>query len=202
VPEGSTFYLYITCLACRGIISGYGDNTFRPGNDVSRGQLAKIVSNAAGLDDPQTVQLFEDVPPGSTFFQFVGRLASRGYMSGFTCGGPGEPCGVRNLPYFRPNGNATRGQISKIVSNTAGFGGPPGDRIFEDVPEDAAFYDYVQRLAMRGVMSGYSCGGPGEPCGTGNRPYFRPNSNATRAQTSKIVSLTFFPGCQAVAPKR
>ncbi len=36
-------------------------------------------------------------------------------------------------------------------------------------------------------MSGYSCGGPGEPC-INNMPYFRPFANATRGQTSKIVS--------------
>jgi len=28
-----------------------------------------------------------------------------------------------------------------------------------------------------------------------NLPYFRPNNNATRGQTSKIVSNTFFPDC-------
>jgi hypothetical protein len=31
VPEGSTFYAYIRCLACRGVVSGYADGTFRPG---------------------------------------------------------------------------------------------------------------------------------------------------------------------------
>src|SRR5262249_39334939 len=89
VPEGSAFYDYIRCLACRGIISGYTDATFRPNNNVTRGQLAKIVSNAAGFNDPQTIQLFEDVPPGSALFDYVGRLASRGYVNGYTCGGPG-----------------------------------------------------------------------------------------------------------------
>ncbi len=29
----------------------------------------------------------------------------------------------------------------------------------------------------------------------GNLPYFRPNANATRGQTSKIVGNTFFPDC-------
>ena len=38
------------------------------------------------------------------------------------------------LPYFRPSNSATRGQISKIVSNAAGFGDPPGAQMFEDVP--------------------------------------------------------------------
>ena len=44
-------------------------------------------------------------------------------------------------------------------------------------------------------MSGYPCGGVGEPCGPNNLPYFRPNNYASRGQTSKIVGNTFFPGC-------
>jgi len=198
VPQGSTFYDFIRCLACRGIVGGYPDGTFRPNNNVTRGQLSKIVSNSAGFNDPQTVQMFEDVPQGSTFFDFIGRLASRGFINGYPCGGPGEPCvPPGNLPYFRPNANATRGQISKIVSNAAGFIEPVSGQTFEDVPPGSTFYDFIERLVSRGVMNGYPCGGVGEPCvPPGNRPYFRPNNNATRGQTSKIVANTFFPNCQ------
>jgi hypothetical protein len=200
VQPGSTFYQYIHCLSCRGIINGYPDGTFRPNNNVTRGQLSKIVSNSAGFDDNQTTQMFQDVPPGSTFFQYIGRLASRGYMSGYPCGDPGEPCGPGNLPYFRTNNNATRGQISKIVANAAGFNDPPGVQIFEDVVPGSAFYDYIQRLASRGYMVGYPCDSPGEPCEPpDNRPYFRPNNNATRGETSKIVSNTFFPNCDLLS---
>jgi hypothetical protein len=47
-------------------------------------------------------------------------------------------------------------------------------------------------------MGDYPCGGAGEPCvPSSNLPYFRPNNNATRGQTSKIVANTFFPNCQA-----
>jgi hypothetical protein len=45
-------------------------------------------------------------------------------------------------------------------------------------------------------MSGYPCGGPGEPCDGENRNYFRPNNPLTRGQTAKIVANTFFPNCQ------
>jgi hypothetical protein len=194
VPVGSTFYPYVHTMACRGIISGYPDGTFRPNNNVTRGQLSKIVANSAGFNDPQPNQMFEDVPVGSTFQVYIGRLASRSYISGYPCGGPGEPCHQGNLPYFRPNANATRGQISKIVANSAGFNDPPGVQIFQDVAPGSTFYDFIQRLASRGVMGGYACGGPGEPCvPPGNMPYFRPNNNATRGQTSKIVANTFFP---------
>jgi hypothetical protein len=198
VPAGSTFYPYIRCLACRGIINGYPDGSFKPNNQVTRGQLSKIVSNAAGFIDPQTTQLFQDVPAGSTYQVYVGRLASRGYIGGYPCGGVGEPCvPPANLPYFRPNNDATRGQISKIVSNSAGFSDPPGGQQFEDVAVGSAFYTFTFRLVSREVMGGYPCGGIGEPCvPPTNLPYFRPNNNATRGQTSKIVSNTFFPNCQ------
>jgi hypothetical protein len=198
VPASHTFYAYIYCLACGGVLSGYPDGTFRPANNITRGQIAKVVSNAAGFSDPQTVQTFEDVPPGSTFFDYIGRLASRGYISGYLCGSAGEPCvPPSNLLYYRSNANATRGQISKIVSNAVGFNEPVGGQTFEDVQPGSTFYDFFERFASRGVMSGYPCGAVAEPCiPPGNRPYFRPNANATRGQTSKIVSGTFFPSCQ------
>jgi hypothetical protein len=201
VPPGSTFYQWIRCLACRGIINGYSDGTFKPNNNVTRGQLSKIVSNSAGFHDSQTSQMFQDVPTGSTFQVYIGRLASRGYISGYACGGVGEPCvPPANLPYFRPNSNATRGQISKIDSNAAGFSDAPSGQQFEDVVIDSTYCTYTYRLVSRSIMSGYPCGSTGEPCvPPGNLPYFRPNNNATRGQTSKIVANTFFPECSFLA---
>jgi hypothetical protein len=49
---------------------------------------------------------------------YVERLAAAGAMNGYPCGGAGEPCGASNLPYFRPGYDATRGQVTKIVSST------------------------------------------------------------------------------------
>jgi len=206
VNPNSTFHPYIHCMACRGIISGYacgapgepcgqGDLPyFRPDNQLTRGQLSKIVSNSANFAEDPGAQIFEDVPPGSTFYEWVQRLARRGHISGYPCGGVGEPC-VSGKSYFRPNNSATRAQISKIVSNARGYTEPAGTQIFEDVPPSHGFYEWIQRLARHGAMGGYECGGAGEPCGAERRPYFRPNNNATRGQTSKIVSSTFFPEC-------
>ncbi len=196
VVPGSTFYDYVHCLACRNILSGYGDGTFRPNNPVTRGQLAKIVSNSAGFTDPPGGQMFQDVPSGSTFFQWVNRLASRGYLSGYACGGPGEPCGSGNLPYFRPGASVTRGQTSKIVASAAQLPDPPsGQHTFQDVPVGSTFWAWVEALATSGAINGYPCGGTGEPCGPGNRSYFRVNASVTRGQSAKIVSSTFFPEC-------
>ena len=66
-------------------------------------------------------QQYEDVAVGSTFYDYIWRLTNRGLVNGYPCGGPGEPCGPNNLPYFRPNANVTRGQLSKIDANAAGL---------------------------------------------------------------------------------
>ena len=206
VPVGSTFYSYVHCLACRNILGGYssgcstGNPCFKPGNPVTRGQLAKIVSNSAGYNDQHTNQSFQDVPVGSTFYLFVERLASRSIIGGYACGGAGEPCvPPANLPYFRPNAQVTRGQTSKIVAIAASLPAPPsGHQTFQDVPVGSTFWQWIESLASAGTIGGYPCGGAGEPCvPPQNRPYFRPGNNVTRGQAAKIVSNTFFPGCQS-----
>ncbi|HKP53573.1 MAG TPA: SBBP repeat-containing protein [Chloroflexia bacterium] len=198
VPVGDTFYAFIRCLACRGIISGYSDGTFRPGNEITRGQIAKMVSNAAGFSEDVGPQIYEDVPEASPFYAWINRLSMRGHMGGYPCGlVPEETCEPPdNRPYFRPNASATRGQMAKIVSNAAGLEGDPTGLFYTDVAEDHPFYVWIMRLTQVGVMSGYPCGGVGEPCDEESRPYFRPYNNVTRGQASKIVANTFYPGCQ------
>ncbi|MDQ5823193.1 MAG: S-layer homology domain-containing protein [Chloroflexota bacterium] len=222
VPSGSTFYSFVRCLACRGIVSGYACGAptepcpgtyYRPGVNVTRGQISKMVAIAAELSDPAGTRKFEDVPEGSTFYLWIQQLANTGAIAGYPCGGTNpatgaaEPCvGPGNLAYFRPNSNTTRGQLTKIVSQAAGFDEDPGAQQFTDVPPAGTFFVWVQRLFNRGVVSGYPCGGTNpdtgapEPCDAESRKYFRVNNNVTRGQTAKIVAETFFPSC--VTPAR
>ncbi len=200
VPRNSPFYTYIECLVGRGIISGYPDGTFKPNNPITRGQLSKIVSNSAGYSEQHTTRTFQDVPTNSTFYQFIERLSSRGYLAGYTCGGAGEPCGPpANLPYFRPNADVTRGQTSKIVASAKGLPAPPsGEQTFQDVPANSTFWRWIEALATTGAIQGYACGGNGEQCvPPANLPYFRPGANVTRGQSTKIVGNTFFPDCSS-----
>ncbi|MDQ6695681.1 MAG: S-layer homology domain-containing protein [Chloroflexota bacterium] len=224
VPSTNTFYAYVRCLACSGIISGYtcggtnpltgepepceGDNPyFRYNNPVTRGQISKLVANSAGFGEDPGSQLFEDTPVGSPFYPFINRLLNRSVMAGYSCGTRrDEPCiGPINRPYFRPSANASRRQLSKIVSNAAGFSEVQTEQSFEDVGTGDLFYLFIQRLFIRNVMGGYACGGvnpengQAEPCRPGNRPYFRPADTVTRGQSAKIVAGTFFQGCQTSA---
>lgn len=43
VPTTDPFYQYVETAYTHGIISGYGDGTFRPGNGATRGQISKII---------------------------------------------------------------------------------------------------------------------------------------------------------------
>lgn len=197
VFPGSTFYNQIMCMACMGYVGGYPDGTFRPYENVTRGQIAKIVANFAQLPSDLSGQTFEDVPPNSTFYNYIESMAQAGYVGGYPCGGIGEPCGPGSRPYYRPGGIATRGQITKIVASAAQMmngAQPETTPMFADVPSGSTFFVYAQTMGIRSFMQGYECGGIGEPCGAGNLPYFRPSSNATRGQTAKIANNAFY-GC-------
>jgi len=200
VPLNHPFRIYIRCLACRGIVSGYSDGTFRPYNDVTRGQASKMVSNSAGFAENYTTVRYTDVPTTHTFYQFIMRLTSRNIVSGYNdlvnCAGVGIPC-------FKPQASMTRGQLAKMVSNAAGYNEPipAGSQAFTDVPPTHTFYVFIQRLSRRGIISGYDCGRlPAGPCDSQNRPYYLPQNNVTRGQTAKIVANTFFPECQQPGP--
>src|SRR5204863_5629922 len=136
---------------------------FRPYNNVTRGQLSKITVIAAGwtLLNPAG-RTFSDVLPGTAFYEFVETAVCKGIISGYSCGGPGEPCDAQARPYFRPYANVTRGQLSKIDVVAAGW--PlqnPATGTFADVAPGSAFYPFVETAVCQGVVSGYTCGGPG-----------------------------------------
>jgi hypothetical protein len=91
--------------------------------------LSKIVVTAARLTlENPTDPTFQDVLPNTAFYTYVETAAANGLVSGYSCGGPGEPCGTSNKPYFRQFNNATRGQIAKIVYNALTSGPPAGAR--------------------------------------------------------------------------
>ncbi len=188
------FYVPVQYLYCHGVISGYADNTFRPYNSTTRSQMVKIVVLGFGLPTyipPGGDYTFADVKPDFPFFDVIETAAHDNIVSGYNCGGPGEPCDSQNRPYFRPYNNVTRGQLSKIDVVAAGWDlqNPPTGS-FTDVLPNTAFYTFVETAYCHGIISGYDCGSPGEPCDPQNRPYFRQGNDATRGQISKIVYLS------------
>ncbi len=108
VAPRDPFYGFIETASNRGLISGYSDHTFRPGDNVTRGQLSKIVVNAAivaygwSLRNPQTPS-FSDVHVTDPFYKYVETAICHVIIGGYAD------------HTFLPANNATRAQISKIV---------------------------------------------------------------------------------------
>jgi hypothetical protein len=104
VAPGSTFYGYIETAVHHGILGGYSDGTFRPGNLVTRGQLCKILVGAEAwpLLTPPAPH-FTDVPADSVFYAPIETAYSHGILGGYSDG------------TFRPSNPATRGQIAKLI---------------------------------------------------------------------------------------
>jgi len=175
VSPGSPFYQYVRSLACRGVISGYSDGTFRPNNNTTRGQLSKIVALAQGwtIYTPPS-PTFSDVPATDTFYSYIETAYHHGIISGYTCG--------TGCLEFRPTNNVTRGQVSKIVVLAQQWAiYTPPNPTFSDVPTSDPFYTYIETAYSHAIISGYICG---PAC-----LEFRPGNNATRGQICKIVYL-------------
>ena len=175
VSASDYFYTGVRYLYCMGAISGYADHTYRPSNYTTRGQTSKIVVlgfRIATYTPPTPT--FRDVPPSHTFYLYIESAYHAGLVSGYTCG--------TNCLEFRPGDLVTRAQLSKIVVLAAGW--PlvyPTTPHFTDVPNNHAFYGYIETAYSHGIISGYNCGA--------GCLEFRPGNSATRGQISKIVYL-------------
>lgn len=171
VQPADYFYQAVSVLFRRGIISGYEDNTFRPNNSTTRGQLCKIVVLARGWAiDTTGDPLFTDVPIGSPFYSFVQTAFSHNIISGYS------------NATFHPGDNVTRAQLTKIVVLAMGWQIDPGVRTqFRDVPPTDPFYGFIQTAYNHQIISGYDCG-------TGCLE-FQPGNDASRGQICKIVYL-------------
>ena len=167
VPAGHWANPYVTDLACRDVISGYADGTFRPQNSVTRGQLVKMVAIAEGytLINPLTPQ-FSDVGRDHIFYRYIETAVSRRIVTGYSDN------------TFRPDDPVTRAQIAKIVVRASRWtvlrsaGGSPCD-----VPRTHWAADYIYTAMQRQVFSGYDNG-----C-------FYPDAFATRGQIAKVLSM-------------
>src|SRR5207237_8822193 len=87
VPPSNAFYAYIETAYHRGIISGYADGTFRWGNNITRGQLCKIIVLAQNWTIVTSGgPHFSDVPTDHPFYAYVETAYHHGIISGYADG--------------------------------------------------------------------------------------------------------------------
>lgn len=105
VAPGSTYYRYVETGYLRGVISGYGDGTFRPNSPITRAQTAKMLVTAKGWQPASPgVEDFYDVPNHHWAYGYIETAYRRGLLSGYGNG------------FFRPEQEVTRAQLSKMLT--------------------------------------------------------------------------------------
>ena len=84
--KGSTdFYEAVTTLAGKGVIKGFPDGTYRPYQDVTRGQAAAIIARLLEIDKQASPNPgFSDVPKGYRFYNEIAALYDAKIIHGVT----------------------------------------------------------------------------------------------------------------------
>ncbi len=169
VPADMWAASYIRVLACRGVVSGYSDGTFRPESTATRAQLVKMVVLMADLPlvNPDTPS-FSDVGNSHAFYRYVETAHAHNLIGGYNDG------------KFRPDASVSRAQVAKIIvlAQNWNLQAPPSPVTLCDVTAPHWAYTYVQVAIAHGIFTGY-----GDGC-------FHPDNDATRAQLSKVLVLT------------
>ena len=105
VPAGAYYYDYVYKAAEESIVSGYPDGTFKPNNNVTRGEFVSMVTRMLGVDTSSyTTTTFSDVPADYFGLKAIAYCSEAGIISGV---GNGK---------FNPNAPITRQDAAVVVA--------------------------------------------------------------------------------------
>lgn len=163
VKETNTHYANIMNLAERGVIRGYEDGTFRPGDSIKRGNAAHIIAEIIGLDTKNVKNPnFKDVSTKNSNYGAIAALANAGIINGFEDG------------TYRANDMLTRGQMAKIIDNAFKLASNDEALPFTDV-QNSQYKEHIAALYANNVTTGVT------------PTFFDAKSNVTRGQLSSFV---------------
>lgn len=163
VKDTNSHYENIMNLVERGIIKGYEDGTFKPGESIKRGHAAKIIAGVLGLDTENVKNPgFKDISTKNPYYGAIAALSNAGIINGFEDN------------TYRHNDTLTRGQMAKIIANA--FDLQAGDAVnpFTDV-KNSQYVDYITALFANNVTTGKTA------------TTFDAKSPVTRAQLASFV---------------
>ncbi|GED70140.1 hypothetical protein BRE01_38420 [Brevibacillus reuszeri] len=171
VPRNHWAYKEITEMAEKGIIKGYDNKTFRPNNEVTRAEFAKIMIAAADVDiDKKSVsQTFKDVPKSHWAFYYV--EYAKPYLTGYKSG---------STYTYKPDNSAVREDIAVALVRLLGY----DNKYKADMNQLKKFRDsdnispalrsYIAIAIQTDLMKG-------------NNNYFRPQDPITRAEAASLL---------------
>ena len=157
-------------LAEKAIINGMGDGSFNPDGNVTRAQLAAIVSKIVTTEEFSCD--FSDVSENDWYYEAVAKVSTMGIMNG-----DGRD--------FRPDDNVKREEIAVTICNILKLKGialEESNADFQDLNEISGWAkESVQKCVQKGIVTGYSDGS------------FGAKKQATRAEiavmTERLLSV-------------
>ncbi len=150
-------YPYVDELVTAGVINGYEDGTYRPEANVTRAELAKLISVQFG---ESTQKSYTDVTEADWYYNFV--TASGDY---FLAGGE-----------FHPQNQATREEVAYAIYVAKKLKETTKPATFTDGNQITADYQKaVAAVAESGIITGYPDGS------------FAPKNNITRAEVATVL---------------
>ncbi|MBU5220013.1 S-layer homology domain-containing protein [Bacillus albus] len=150
-------------LANRKVVSGYGNNVFGFGDNVTRGQVARMIYAYVKPIDADTSfkNPFTDIK-GHMFEKEILALAKEGLVAGY---GEGK---------FGPDDILTREQMAQVLTNAFKFKATKTTS-FTDVDKNSWAFNAINALEENGVTAG-----------TGSNKY-SPQMHVTREQYSQFL---------------
>ena len=163
----------INGLAMRGMISGRDQYTFDPNANITRAEYCQILMGAINALNAKGESTFADVPSTAWYYNAVSVASQLGIVSGY---GDGN---------FGPNDLITRQDMALMTYKTAKIMNKSLEPVnaeitFEDSHEISDYaFEAVMTLQKAGIINGMT------------DTTFEPHSNATRAQSAKVIFDTF-----------
>ena len=163
----------INGLAMRGMISGRDQYTFDPNANITRAEYCQILMGAINALNAKGESTFADVPSTAWYYNAVSVASQLGIVSGY---GDGN---------FGPNDLITRQDMALMTYKTAKIMNKSLEPVnaeitFEDSHEISDYaFEAVMTLQKAGIINGMT------------DTTFEPLSNATRAQSAKVIFDTF-----------
>lgn len=166
--EGTTHEDAAVAVVVHGITSGYPDNTYRPGESMTREQMATTLFNALDLEVSGDLDLPDDVNPASVHATAIAALLKAGIAQGDEEGN------------FNPADEVRRGQMATFLHNADLLDELP-DGTNVELPEDvkgSVHADAIAAALGNKVAQGFADG------------KFQPDAPVERGQMATIVTNT------------